>query len=403
MNVKDIKKDFPIFQNNPDLVYLDSTATSLKPIQVLNAMNEYYTNYSANVHRGVYKISEIATDKYEKTRELIKDFINAKNEKEIIYTSGTTTAINLVMRSYGEKFIKKDDKIVITIMEHHSNFVPWQQLAKKTGATLEVVKLTDTHELDYGDLKKKMKGAKIIALTHVSNVLGTINNVNEICKMAHENGTVSVIDGAQSAPHMKIDVRKMNCDFFCFSGHKMLGPTGVGILYGKEELLEKSDPFIYGGEMIREVKTKNSTWNKLPYKFEAGTQPIAEVIGLGTAINYLERIGLENIEKHEEEITEYAMEKINEIENVKIFGPKNSNKKVGVIAFNVADVHGHDVATILDEFNIAIRSGHHCAMPLHDYLKVPASARASFYIYNTKEDVDKLIEGIKEVKKTFKV
>ncbi|MEK6981540.1 MAG: SufS family cysteine desulfurase [Candidatus Micrarchaeota archaeon] len=403
MNLNEIKKDFPIFEKNPELVYLDSAATSLKPKKVISAMNEYYEEFSANVHRGVYKISEIATEKYEKTREKVRDFIGAKSEKEIIYTSGTTHAINLVMRCYGEKFVKKPDKIVISVMEHHSNFVPWQQLAKKTGAKLEVVKITNNYELDYEDLKNKIKGAKIVALTHASNVLGTINDVNQICKMANEAGAVSVIDGAQSVPHMKIDVKKMNCDFLCFSGHKMLGPTGIGILYSKEELLEKSDPFFYGGEMISEVKTYESTWNKLPYKFEAGTQPIAQVIGLGSAIEYLENIGLDQIEQHEKETTKYALDKINQIENVKVLGPKNANKKVGAIAFNIGSVHGHDVATILDELNIAIRSGHHCAMPLHDYLKIPASARASFYLYNTKEDVNKLLGAIQEVKKVFKV
>lgn len=403
MDINRIKKDFPIFEKSPQLVYLDSAATSLKPKQVLLEINEYYEEFSANVHRGVYKISEQATEKYEKAREKVRDFISAGSEKEVIYTSGTTNAINLVMRSYGEKFVKKSDKIVVSVMEHHSNFVPWQQLAKKTGAKLEVVKLTATHELDYEDLNRKINGAKIVALTQISNVLGTINDVNQICKMASEVRAVSVIDGAQSVPHMKVDVRKMNCDFFCFSAHKMLGPTGVGILYAKEDLLEKSDPFLYGGEMISEVKIQDSAWNKLPYKFEAGTQSIAEAIGLGAAIGYLNKIGLENISNHEKEIVTYALKSLGEIKNVEIYGPKNATKKAGVIAFNVANVHGHDVATILDEYNIAIRSGHHCTMPLHEYLKIPASARASFYVYNTKEDVDKLIEAIKEVKKIFKV
>ncbi len=400
------KQDFPILErkiNGARFVYLDSTATSQKPQSVLDTMNEYYTLCNANVHRGVYKISEEATEKYEKTRETIRDFIRAKSEKEIIYTRGTTESLNLIMHGFGEKYIEKGDTIVTTIMEHHSNFVPWQQLAKTKGAKFEVIDMSNDGELNEEELKRKIKGATLVAVTHASNVLGTINDVKKISTMAHEENAVCIVDGAQSVPHMPVDVQKIGCDFLAFSGHKMLGPTGIGILYGKEELLEKMDPFLFGGEMISEVHITNSAWNRLPYKFEAGTMPIAEVIGLGTAIHYLKKIGMENIRKHEVELTEYALKRFKEIKNVRVFGPIETKNRGGVISFEITGVHPHDIATVLDEKGIAIRSGHHCAMPLHDRLRIPASARASFYVYNTKEDVDRLIEGILFCKKIFKV
>src|SRR3989338_60449 len=402
MNIDKIKEDFPIFKNNPTLVYLDSAATSQRPQQVIDAVNEFYTNYNANVHRGIYKISEEASEKFENVRTKVRDFISAKSEQEIIFTKNTTESINLVMRGWGEKNIKKGDKIVISIMEHHSNFVPWQQLAKQKGAKLEIIDINEEGELKESDFEK-IKGAKLLAITHVSNVLGTLNNVNKLCKLAHDAGAKVLVDGAQSIPHMQIDASAIDCDFFAFSGHKMLGPTGVGILYGKEQVLEETDPFLYGGDMISEVHVEESKWSELPFKFEAGTPPAASVIGLGAAIDYLGKLGMENIRKHEQIITQYALQKMTEINGVNIFGPKNPEKRAGVIAFTVNGVHPHDLDSILDEYNVAIRSGHHCAMPLHERLVLPASSRASFYIYNDKKDVDKLCDGIKEAKKIFKV
>ncbi|MBS3067740.1 cysteine desulfurase [Candidatus Micrarchaeota archaeon] len=402
MNIDKIKEDFPIFKNNPTLVYLDSAATSQRPQQVIDAVNEFYTNYNANVHRGIYKISEEASEKFENVRTKVRDFISAKSEQEIIFTKNTTESINLVMRGWGEKNIKKGDKIVISIMEHHSNFVPWQQLAKQKGAKLEIIDINEEGELKESDFEK-IKGAKLLAITHVSNVLGTLNNVNKLCKLAHDAGAKVLVDGAQSIPHMQIDASAIDCDFFAFSGHKMLGPTGVGILYGKEQVLEETDPFLYGGDMISEVHVEESKWNELPFKFESGTPPASSVIGLGAAIDYLGKLGMENIRKHEQIITQYALQKMTEINGVNIFGPKNPEKRAGVIAFTVNGVHPHDLASILDEYNVAIRSGHHCAMPLHERLALPASSRASFYIYNDKKDVDKLCDGIKEAKKIFKV
>ncbi|MDO8553786.1 MAG: cysteine desulfurase [Candidatus Micrarchaeota archaeon] len=401
-----MKKDFPILErkiNGHDFVYLDSAATSQKPRQVIEAMNDYYTNYNANVHRGVYKISEEASEKYDDARSKVKNFINASSEQEIIYTKGTTESINLVMRSWGEKFIKKGDKIVTTIMEHHSNFVPWQQLASKTGAIFEVVGINKNYELDESELERKIKGAKLVAVTHASNVLGTINPVEKICKIAHDNDAVVLVDGAQSIPHFPVDVRKIDCDFFAFSGHKMLGPTGIGVLYGKKELLESMDPFNYGGDMISEVHVDKSEWNKLPYKFEAGTPPIAEVIGLGAAISYLEKIGMKKIREHEKELTNYAIEMLSKIKNCKIIGSVDVDKRLGAITFDIAGIHPHDLASLLNEKGIAIRTGHHCAMPLHEYLKLNATARASFYIYNEKKDVDALVDSINYAKKIFGV
>lgn len=398
--------DFPIVGrkvNGKKFIYLDSAATSQKPLQVLDAMDGYYKNHNANVHRGVHKLSEEATEKYEEARKKCSDFINAGNGQEVIYTKGTTEAVNLVMRGWGEKFVKKGDKIVTTIMEHHSNFVPWQQLAEKKNAKLEVVGITDDYELDENELEKKMKGAKLVALTHASNVLGTINAVQKICKIAHENDATILVDGAQSVPHFPVDVKKIDCDFFAFSGHKMLGPTGIGVLYGKKELLEDMDPFQYGGDMIREVHVERSEWNDLPYKFEAGTPPIAEAIGLGAAVDYLQKIGMENVRKHEQRLTGYALDRFKEIKNCRVFGPKDSKRKVGVIAFDIKGIHPHDVASILNEKNIAIRSGHSCAMPLHEYLNIGATARASFYIYNDEKDVDALIDGVMYAKKIFKI
>lgn len=403
MDTTRIRNDFPIFENNPELVYLDSAATSQRPIQVLNAMREYFSSYNANVHRGVYKISEEATEKYEKTRRKVQDLISAADEKEVIYTKGTTESINLVMRGYGGRLIKRGDKIVTTILEHHSNFVPWQQLAKKKNAKFEVIGIDEEGKLKEDELKSKLKDAKILAISHASNMLGTINDIDEICRTARDEGAISVVDAAQSTPHMKINVRRMQCDFLAFSGHKMMGPTGIGVLYGRLELLEGMEPFLFGGEMISEVRIEESTWNRLPYRFEAGTQPIAEAIGLGAAIDYLKRIGMENVLGHEKRLTGYALGRMEEIKNLRTYGPRNAGSRAGIVAFNLDGIHAHDVATVMDEFGIAIRSGHHCAMPLHERLGIPASARASFYIYNSKGDIDRFIDTLKKAKKIFKV
>ena len=403
MNTDKIKCDFPLLKRNPNLTFLDSAATSQKPLSVIQAMNDYYGNYNANVHRGIYRLSEEATEKYEAVRMKVCDFIGSKTVNDIIYTHGTTESINLVMRGYGEKFIKAGDKIVITILEHHSNFVPWQQLAKKKKAKLEIIDVSENGELKEDEINAKIKGAKIVALSHASNVLGTINPVQEICKIAREQGAISVVDGAQSVSHVKVDVEKIGCDFFVFSAHKMLGPNGIGILYGKEELLEKMDPFIYGGDMISKVTVERSEWNLLPYKFEAGTPPIAEAIGLGAAIDYLNRISINTIRMHEKALSKYAMKQLLTIKNLAIYGPQRTDRRTGVITFNLDGIHSHDVASILSEYNIAIRSGHHCAMPLHKRLKLVASARASLYLYNNKHDVDKLVDALKEVNKIFKV
>ncbi len=403
----DIKKNFPILNrksNGKGIVYLDSSATSQKPLAVLETMDEYYKMHNANVHRGVYKLAEEATEIYEGTRKKLAQFIGAgaKNEKQIIYTRGTTEALNLVMRAYGEKFVKKGDKIVTSIMEHHSNFVPWQQLAKNKGAKFEVLDIDDNGEIADSELEK-IKGAKLVAIAHASNVLGTINHVEKICKLAKESGAISVVDGAQSVPHMPVDVRKIGCDFLAFSGHKMLGPTGIGVLYGREELLESMDPFLYGGEMISEVTVEKSEWNALPYKFEAGTMPIAETAGLGAAIDYLQKIGMQNVRNHETRLTKYMLKRLSEVHNLEIYGPKKAESRAGLAAFNLRGIHAHDLATVLDEQGVAIRSGHHCAMPLHTRLGIAASARASLSIYNNEQDIDMLINGLQEAKKIFKL
>lgn len=399
---RSIKEDFPILKrkiNGKKFVYLDSAATSQKPTAVIKAISNFYKMYNANIHRGIYKIAEEATEMYEGSKEKVKRFINAEDKSEIVYVRNATEAINLVALSLSER-IKKGDKIVVSKMEHHSNLVPWQLLAKKRGAKLEFVEVKD-YQLDMHDLEKKAKNAKIIAITHVSNVLGTINDVKSIAKVAHENGALFMVDGAQSVPHMKVDVKKIDCDFLAFSGHKMLGPFGIGVLYGKKELLESMPPVLGGGDMIKACNFLECSWNELPYKFEAGTQNISGAVGLGAAIDYLESIGMEKIQKHEEEIVQYALKRLNDEENVEVYGPK---KRSGVVSFNVKGIHAHDVASFFDKYGIAIRAGHHCAMPLvKEVLKQNAVARMSFYIYNFKEDVDAAVNAIQDLKKEFGV
>ncbi|WP_332379757.1 cysteine desulfurase [Lactococcus lactis] len=398
-----IKKDFPVLNqivNDEPLVYLDNAATTQKPLKVLAAIKDYYENDNANVHRGVHTLAERATEKYEAVREKVRQFINAKSTKEVLFTRGTTTSINWVAQFAGQ-ILKTGDEIVISIMEHHSNIVPWQEVAKKTGAILKFVYLKDG-QLDMDDLRKKITNqTKFVSIAHVSNVLGTINPVEEITKIAHEHGAYMAVDGAQSTPHMAIDLQKMDVDFFAFSGHKMMGPTGIGVLYGKEELLNQFEPVEFGGEMIDFVYESHSTWTELPWKFEAGTPNIAGAIALGAAIDYIQELGIDQIHQHEIELIDYLMPKLQEIEGLKIYGPKDNVKRGGLIAFNIEGLHPHDVATALDMEGVAVRAGHHCAQPLLNYLETPATARASFYLYNTKADCDKLVEALKKTKEFF--
>lgn len=405
MDIERIRKDFPILHQNVNdhpLVYLDSAATSQKPIGVINAVDDYYRQYNSNVHRGVHTLGTKATDAYEGAREKVKNFINAKSIKEVIFTRGTTTSLNFVASSYGREHVKEGDEIVISYMEHHSNLIPWQQVAKKTGATLKYFPLQEDGTIILDDVRKTITNrTKIVAITHVSNVLGTINPIKEIVEIAHSKGAIVVVDGAQSAPHMKVNVQDLNCDFYALSGHKMCGPTGIGILYGKEQLLEKMEPVEFGGEMIDFVELYDSTWKELPWKFEGGTPIIAGAIGLGAAIDYLQSVGMDEIQEHEHQLVEYAMNKLSEIDGLTIYGPKEANQRAGVLTFNMDGVHPHDVATVLDTEGIAVRAGHHCAQPLMKWLNVTATARASFYLYNTEDEIDRLVMGLVKAKEFF--
>ncbi|MFJ8257797.1 cysteine desulfurase [Peribacillus asahii] len=405
MNPYEIRKLFPILNqevNGQPLVYLDSAATSQKPAVVIEAIEQYYRGYNSNVHRGVHTLGTKATDAYEGAREKVRKFINASSIEEIIFTRGTTTSLNTVARSYGLANVQEGDEIIISYMEHHSNIIPWQQVAKQTGAVLKYIPLQEDGTISLEDVRATVTNAtKIVSVMHVSNVLGTINPVKEIAAIAHEHGAIMVVDGAQSTPHLKVDVQDLDCDFFAFSGHKMAAPTGIGALYGKKELLENMEPVEFGGEMIDFVGLYESTWKELPWKFEGGTPIIAGAIGLGAAIDFLEEIGLDNIERHEHHLAAYAMEKMSTIEGMTIYGPKDSAKRAGVITFNLEDVHPHDVATVLDADGIAVRAGHHCAQPLMKWLDVSATARASFYLYNTEEDIDKLVSSLIKTKEYF--
>ncbi|MBJ8053303.1 cysteine desulfurase SufS [Bacillus cereus] len=402
MNIHEIRKQFPILDqkvNGKQLVYFDSAATSQKPIQVIETLERYYKEYNSNVHRGVHTLGTKATDAYEGAREKVRKFINAKSMEEIIFTRGTTTALNTVAASYGLENVKEGDEIVISYMEHHSNIIPWQQVAKKTGATLKYLPLQLDGTISLEDVRQTVTpNTKIVSIMHVSNVLGTINPVKEIGAIAHENGAIMIVDGAQSAPHMKVDVQDLNCDFYALSAHKMCGPTGVGVLYGKKELLNNMEPIEFGGEMIDFVDLQESTWKELPWKFEAGTPIIGNAIGLGAAIDFLEEIGLHNIEKHEHELAQYALERLSEVDGVTIYGPKH---RASLVTFNIDDVHPHDVATVLDVEGIAVRAGHHCAQPLMKWLKASSTARASFYLYNTKEEIDTFVESLIKTKEYF--
>ncbi|MDB7100135.1 cysteine desulfurase [Enterococcus mundtii] len=400
-----IRQDFPIlFQevNDEPLVYLDNAATTQKPKQVLATMTHYYSANNANVHRGVHTLAERATHDYEAAREKVRRFLNAQETSEIIFTRGTTTSLNWVAQSYGDAFVKAGDEIVISYMEHHSNIIPWQQLAKRTGATLKYIELTEEGFLDLDHATSIItEKTKIVSVAHASNVLGVINPIQELATIVHEKGGILVVDGAQSAPHIKIDVQSLDCDFFAFSGHKMCATTGTGVLYGKRKWLEQMEPVEFGGEMIDFVGLQDSTWKELPWKFEAGTPNIAGVIALGAAIDYLESIGLAGIHRYEEELVGYVLPKLQAIEGLTIYGPKDPTQRTGVISFNLENLHPHDVATALDMEGVAVRAGHHCAQPLLKYLGVAATARASFYIYNTKADADRLVQAILATKEFF--
>lgn len=402
---QEIKSYFPILNqeiNGHPLVYLDSAATSQKPVQVIEALKSYYEFDNSNVHRGVHTLGNRATEKYEGAREKVRNFINATSTEEIVFLRGTTTAINLVAQSYGRANVEEGDEIVITYMEHHSNIIPWQQLAKERGAILKYVELEEDGTISLEQVRAAVtERTKIVSMVYVSNVLGTMNPVKEVAEIAHENGAVMVVDGAQAAPHLKIDVQQLDCDFFAFSGHKMCGPTGIGVLYGKKALLNEMEPVEFGGEMIDFVGLYDSTWKELPWKFEGGTPIIAGAVALGAAIDFLNEIGLNEIEKHEHQMAAYAMDKMSGIEGLTIYGPKDPAKRAGIVTFNLNDVHPHDVATVLDMSGIAVRAGHHCAQPLMKWLEVSATARASFYLYNNESDVDRLVEGLRSAKEYF--
>jgi len=402
MDLHAIRQEFPILDqevNGHPLVYLDSSATSQKPKSVIEALDTYYRQDNSNVHRGVHTLGTRATDKYEGAREKVRKFINAETTKQVIFTRGTTTAINTVAYSYGRANLTEGDEIVITPMEHHSNIIPWQQAAKATGATLKYIPLQSDGTISLEDAANTITAnTKIVAISHVSNVLGTVNPIKQIAELAHKHDAIIVVDGAQGAPHMKIDVQDLNCDFYAFSGHKMCAPTGIGVLYGRKNLLENMEPFEFGGEMIDFVNLYDSTWKELPWKFEGGTPIIAGAIGLGAAIDFLNEVGMDNITEHEQSIVSYAMEKLSTMDGITIFGPE---ERAGLITFNLDEVHPHDTATVLDAEGIAVRAGHHCAQPLMRWLEVTATARASFYLYNTKEDVDRLVDGLLKTKEYF--
>jgi cysteine desulfurase/selenocysteine lyase len=405
LNVNEVRNDFPILQREIStgvpLVYLDSTATSQKPLQVIEAMDGYYRRSNANIHRGVHTLAEEATFMYEQARVKIARFINAPSAHQVIYTRNTTESINLVAYSWARANLKAGDLVLLTEMEHHSNLVPWQMLQMERGIELDFIPVTEDGLLDMQAYHALLsRSPKLVSFTHMSNVLGTINPAAEIIRLAHEAGAVTLIDAAQSVPHLSVDVQSLDADFLAFSAHKMCGPTGIGALYGKMELLESMPPFLGGGDMIREVKLRSFRPNTLPHKFEAGTPAIAEAVGFGAAVDYLSSLGMDAIAAHEHEITEYALERLEEVPGVKLFGP-GADFKGGVAAFTLEGVHPHDVAQILDRDGIAVRAGHHCAQPLHEKFGLPATSRASFYLYNTKDEVDLLVNGIYKVKELF--
>lgn len=405
MNKKNFLEDFPLLQpdeNGNRLVYLDSAATTQKPIQVVEAIDKYYNNFNANPHRGAYKLSIAATEAYDEAREKVRKFIDAEFSKEIIFTKNATEGFNLLASSYGINSINEGDEIVISIAEHHSNLIPWQIVANAKGATLKYMYVDENGEIPEEEIKSKITSkTKLVSITHVSNALGTINPVKEIADYAHSMGAKVIVDGSQSVPHMKVSVRDLDADFFVFSGHKLLGPMGIGVVYGKKELLEKMPPYIVGGDMIEYVYEQSATFAELPSKFEGGTQNVEGAVGLGSAIDYLEEIGMEVIDGIENDLIAYAVNGLKELPYVTIYGPKNLKHRSGIISFSIEGVHPHDVASVFDSYGVAIRSGNHCAQPLMRYMDINATCRASFYFYNTKEDVDKLIEAVKKTYEMF--
>ncbi len=400
--MNNIKKDFPLLENE-NITYLDSGATTQKPIQVIKAVEEFYQKYNANPHRGAYSLSVEATEQYENTRTKIAKFINARHREEIIFSKNATESLNLIAYSYGMDNLKKDDEVVISIMEHHSNLVPWQKVTKKTGSKLNYMYINDEFELTDEEIENKITDkTKIVGITHVSNVLGTINNVKKIIKYAHKKGAIVIVDASQSIPHMKIDVQDLDADFLVFSGHKMLAPLGIGVLYGKKEILNKMSPFLMGGDMIEYVYEQDTTFAPLPNKFEAGTQNVEGVIGLGSAIDYIENLGYDKIQEIEKEVLSYAREELSKLDFLDLYITPNENNHSSVISFNIKGIHPHDVASILDSEGVCVRSGNHCAQPLMRFLGIDSTCRASFYIYNTKEDVDKLVSALNKAYDMFK-
>lgn len=403
----DLRKDFPLLEtkmNDQPLTYLDSAATSQKPKQVIDEIADYYNKYNSNIHRGVYNLAVETTDKYENVRHKVANFINAYRDEEVLFTKGTTQSLNWIAQGYVRYNLHEGDEIVTTYMEHHSNIVPWQAIAQEKNLKVKYITLTEEGKLDLDDLKQKVTDkTKIVAVTHVSNVLGTINPIKEIAAIVHQSNAILVVDGAQSVPHLPVDMQDLEADFYVFSGHKMLGPTGIGVLWGKYELLEKMHPLEYGGEMIDSVTTEKSTFKVIPWNFEGGTQNIEGVLGLGAAIDYLEEIGMENVARNDKDLQKYALEKLANIKSIEFYGPKDPNQRCGVVSFNLKGIHPHDVATFLDADGIAVRAGHHCAQPLMDWLGVSATLRASFYFYNTYEEIDKSVDSLKKVEEFFQI
>lgn len=405
MNAQDLRQDFPILQetvNGHPLVYLDSAATSQKPYPVLEVLRQYYEHDNSNVHRGVHTLGSRATEAYELAREKVARFINAKTAEQVIFTRGTTESLNMVAYGFARQQLKAGDEIVLTPAEHHSNLIPWQQVARVTGAELKYIPLQQDGTIRLEDVKTTLSSrTKLVAIAHVSNVLGTIHPIAEIAKLAHSVGAVIVVDGAQSVPHMPVDVQELDCDFLAFSGHKMCGPTGIGVLYGKRKWLDLMEPTYFGGEMIDVVELYDATWKETPWKFEGGTPIIAGAIGLGAAVDYLSQIGMEEIREHDRKLTSYALERLRQVDHISIYGPVGDRDRGGLVTFNIEGVHPHDVSTVLDAEGIAIRAGHHCAQPLMRWLDVGSTARASFYFYNTESDIDALVHGIQSAKEFF--
>ncbi len=404
-NVTKVREEFPIFQQElkgHPVTYLDSGASSQKPASVIEAMDSYYREYNANVHRGIYYFSEKASEAYENARKKVGRFINARSWREIVFTRNATESINLVAFSWARMNLKAGDVILTSEMEHHANLVPWQQVAAHTGATVKYVPVTAQGYLDMAAFDDMLTPAvKLVAITQMSNVLGTIPPIEEIIEKAHAVGALVLLDGAQAVPHMPVDVQALDCDFLVFSSHKMLGPTGLGVLWGRQEILTEMPPFMTGGDMIKKVTLEGSSWNELPWKFEAGTPSIAEAVGLAEAVDYLNGLDMAEVRQHEIELTRYALEKLNQVEGLRIYGPQKPEHRGGAISFTLGDIHPHDIAAVLDGEGIAVRAGHHCAMPLHDKFGLPATTRASFYVYNTPEDVDRLVAGLEKVIELF--